>query len=202
MKKLAVLVSGTGTNLQAIIDAINSGELPNTEIAIIISNKKDAFALKRAEQADIKNSFLDPTHFKTNDEFDNKLAKTISNHSVDLIILAGYTKILSSELVNAFQNKIINIHPALLPHFGGKGMYGKKVHEAVLKSGVEESGCTAHFVTTEVDKGPIIDQIKVPVLENDTVEALSKRVLNEEHKLLVKTIKKVLFLPALYNTSI
>ena len=201
-KRLAVLVSGTGTNLQAIIDAINSSELPNTEIAIVISSKKDAFALKRAESASIKNLFLNPESFSDNTLFNTELTKILKKYNVDLVILAGYTKILSNEFVNAFQNKIINIHPALLPNFGGKGMYGKKVHEAVLKSGAKESGCTTHFVINEVDTGPIIDQIKVPVLENDIVETLSKRVLNEEHKLLVKTIKKVLFLPALYNNSI
>lgn len=197
-KKLAILASGIGTNLQAIIDAITSGELANTEISIVISNKKDAFALKRAESVGIKNAFLNPESFSANTLFNTELIKTIKIHNADLIILAGYTKILSNEFVNAFQNKIINIHPALLPNFGGKGMYGKKVHEAVLNSRVKETGCTTHFVTNEVDTGPIIDQIKIPVLAGDTVETLSKRVLNEEHKLLVKSIKKVLFLQFTY----
>ena len=199
-KRIAVLVSGAGTNLQAIIDAIKIGELPNTEISIVISNKKDAFALNRAALNKINHFFLDPKLFKSNTDFDKELIEAIKKHNIDLIILAGYTKILSEIFTNTFQNKIINIHPALLPDFGGKGMYGKKVHETVLKSGAKESGCTAHFVINEVDAGPIIDQIKVPILDSDTVESLSKRVLLEEHKLLVRSIKKVLFdLPFVYN---
>lgn len=192
-KKIAVLVSGSGTNLQAIIDAIKNDYLSNTEISIVISNKKDAYALKRAQNEGIGNLFLNPKDFPNNIEYDKKLVEIISNYQADLIVLAGYIKILTEVFVNSFPNKIINIHPALLPNFGGKGMYGEKVHEAVLKSGVQESGCTAHFVTTEVDAGPIIAQRKVPVLPDDTVESLSKRVLAEEHKLLVNTIKKVLF---------
>ena len=193
MKRLAVLVSGSGTNLQAIIDAINSSKLLNTEISIVISNRKDAYALKRADKSGIQTLFLNPKDFFDEREFDKKLIEIVSVHNIDLIVLAGYTKILSDVFINAFQNKIINIHPALLPNFGGKGMYGEKVHEAVLKSSVKESGCTVHFVTGEVDKGPIIGQKKVPVLENDTVEVLQKRILVEEHKLLVESIKKVLF---------
>ena len=192
-KKIAVLVSGSGTNLQAIIDAIKTGCLRNTEISIVISNKKDAYALKRAQSEEIENLFLNPKGFSNNSEYDKKLVEIISNYHVDLIVLAGYIKILTEVFVNSFPNKIINIHPALLPNFGGKGMYGEKVHEAVLKSGAQESGCTAHFVTSEVDAGPIIAQRKVPVLPDDTAESLSKRVLAEEHKLLVNTIKKVLF---------
>ena len=192
-KKLAVLVSGSGTNFQAIIDAIKSRDLPDTEISIIISNKKEAYALKRAETENIKNIFVNPKDFSSNTDFDKKLVEIISNCHIDLIVLAGYTKILTSFFVNTFSNKIINIHPALLPDFGGRGMYGEKVHEAVLKSGIKESGCTVHFVTTKVDTGPIIAQKKVPVIENDNVETLSKRILKEEHKLLVEAINKVLF---------
>ena len=191
-KKLAVLVSGSGTNFQAIINAIKSGDLPDTEISVVISNKKEAYALKRAETENIKNIFVNPKDFSSNTDFDKKLVGIISDYHVDLIVLAGYTKILTSFFVNTFSNKIINIHPALLPDFGGKGMYGHKVHEAVLKSGIKESGCTIHFVTTEVDTGPIIAQKKVPVIENDNVETLSKRILKEEHKLLVEAINKVL----------
>ncbi|OGI18395.1 MAG: phosphoribosylglycinamide formyltransferase [Candidatus Melainabacteria bacterium RIFCSPHIGHO2_02_FULL_34_12] len=191
-KKIAVLVSGSGTNLQAIIDAVKSGILANTEISIVISSKKDAFALKRAEMAEIENIFLTPADFSDNNEFDKKLIEIISNYSVDLIVLAGYMRILTNEFINSFPNKIINIHPALLPDFGGKGMYGHKVHKAVLKSKVKESGCTVHYVIPEVDAGPIILQKTVAVLENDTVDSLSKRILSEEHKLLIEAIKKVL----------
>ena len=191
-KKLAVLVSGSGTNLQAIIDAIRSGELTNTEIAIVISNKKDAYALQRAEKEGIKSLFLNPKDFPSSIEYDKKLIELIKEHKIDLIILAGYLRILSKEFINAFPNKIINIHPALLPKFGGKGMYGEKVHEAVLKEKEKESGCTVHFVDNGIDTGQIIAQKKIPVLEGDNVETLQKRILLEEHKLLVESIKKVL----------
>ena len=196
MKKIVVLVSGSGTNLQAIIDAIKNGRLNNVDIAAVISNKKDAFALERAQNIGIETVFLDPGNSINNIDYDKKLIEVISNYKADLIVLAGYMKILTDNFVNAFKNKIINIHPALLPNFGGKGMYGKNVHEAVLKSGVKESGCTVHFVTTEVDAGPIIAQRKVPVMPGDTVESLSKRILEEEHSLLVEAINKVLVIPA------
>ena len=190
-KKIAVLVSGSGTNLQAIISAINNGRLNHADIAVVISNKKDAFALERAKKSGIESLFLNPKDFTSNIDYDKKLIEVISNYKADLIVLAGYTKILTDAFINVFPNKIINIHPALLPNFGGVGMYGKKVHEAVLKSGVQESGCTVHFVTKEVDSGPIIAQKKVPVLPNDTIDSLSSRVLQEEHKLLIESIKKI-----------
>lgn len=192
-KKLAVLVSGSGTNLQAIIDAVKSGELENAEISVVISNKKDAYGLKRAEKEGIQSLFIDPKEFSGNIEFDKKLVEVISSYCVDLIVLAGYTKILTRTFVNAFSNKIINIHPALLPDFGGKGMYGLKVHEAVIKSGVKESGCTVHVVTSEIDSGPIIAQKRVLVLPDDTPETLQKRILVQEHKLIVEAVQKVLF---------
>ncbi len=194
-KAIAVLASGSGTNLQSIIDAINNKTLENTEIAIVISNKNDAYALKRAETNGIKTFFLNPKDFPGNLEYDKKLVEVISNYKVDLIILAGYMKILTSVFINAFSGKIINIHPSLLPAFGGKGMYGAKVHEAVLKSRIKESGCTVHYVTEEIDGGPVIAQEKVPVLKEDTVEILSKRVLAKEHELLVKAIKRILINP-------
>lgn len=190
--KIAVLVSGTGTNLQAIIDGIKNNELSNTEITIVISNKENALALKRAQEEGIKTTFLNPSDFSSNIEFDKKLIELINYYKADLIVLAGYTRILSKIFVDTFSKKIINIHPALLPSFGGKGMYGKKVHEAVLKSKVKESGCSVHFVTNEVDKGPIIAQKRVDVLVGDTVETLSKRILEEEHKLIIEAIKIVL----------
>ena len=194
-KKIIVLVSGSGTNLQAIIDAIKNGRLTHVEISAVISNKKDVLALERAKNADadIEAVFIDPKQFKNNIDYDKKLIEIISHYRVDLIVLAGYMKILTENFVNAFPNKIINIHPALLPDFGGKGMYGRNVHEAVLKSGVKESGCTVHFVTTAVDAGPIIAQRKISVIPGDTVDSLSKRVLVEEHKLLVEAIEKVVF---------
>lgn len=192
-KKLAVLVSGSGSNLQAIIDAIKNSILKEVEIAIVISNKKDALALTRAQTAGIKSIFLNPKDFKNNTDYEKELIDLIKSYNVDLIVLAGYLRILGRNFVNAFLNKIINIHPALLPDFGGKGMYGEKVHEAVIKSGTKESGCTVHFVTSNIDAGPIIAQRKVSVLETDTPKSLAKRVLKEEHKLLIETIRKILF---------
>ena len=198
-KNLAILVSGSGTNLQAIIDAIENGSLSDTEISVVISNKKNAYALERAKNAGIENIFINSKDFKSNVDYDMKLIEIIKKFNTDLIILAGYIKILSPEFVTAFPNKIINIHPALLPDFGGKGMYGEKVHEAVLQSRVKESGCTVHFVEPTVDTGPIIAQKKVPVMQGDTVDTLSKRILEQEHKLLVESIKKILFTNAIYN---
>ena len=191
-KKIVVLASGLGTNLQAIIDAIKNGTLSSVEIVAVISNKKDAFALERAKNVGIETVFIDPNNFTNNIDYDTKLVEIISNYSVDLIVLAGYMKILTENFVNTFPGKIINIHPALLPDFGGKGMYGKKVHEAVLKSGKTESGCTVHFVTTEIDAGPIILQRTIPIMPGDTVDSLSRRILKEEHKLLIEAIEKIL----------
>ena len=192
MKKLAVLVSGSGTNLQSIIDSIKCGELKDTKVEIVISNKKEAYALKRAELEGIKNLFLNPKEFNSSLEYDKELVEVLKEHNIDLIVLAGYLKILTEYFVNAFLNKIINIHPALLPSFGGKGMYGEKVHKAVLESKVKETGCTVHFVTSEVDGGPIITQRKVGVLEGDTISSLAKRVLEKEHELLIEAIKKII----------
>ena len=192
MKQICVLVSGSGSNLQAIIDAIKDKKLKEANIALVISNKNNAYGLTRAKEASIKSIFINPKDFSSNLEYDKNLVEIINTHNIDLIVLAGYTKILTDLFVNSFPNKIINIHPALLPNFGGKGMYGKHVHEAVLKSGVPESGCTVHYVTNEIDAGPIISQKKVPVLKGDTVDTLSKRILEEEHKLIVEGIKLAL----------
>ncbi len=200
-KHIAILASGSGSNLQAVIDAIKNNKLKNTEISIVISNKSNAYALERAKKEGIHSIFINPNDFKTNTEFDKKIIDVLSSHCIDLIILAGYTKILSSELINTFHNKIINIHPALLPNFGGKGMYGQNVHKAVLESNIKETGCTVHYVTEEIDAGPIIAQRKVPVLSNDTIETLSNRVLQEEHKILPEAIELILFnQKALQNT--
>lgn len=192
ISKIAVLASGSGTNLQAIIDAIKHNEIKNSKIAIVISNKKDAFALQRAKDENIKAAFINPKDFATGIEYDNKIVSILKGENIDLIVLAGYLKILSNNFIDSFPNKIINIHPSLLPKFGGKGMYGKYVHEAVLKAKEKQSGCTTHFVITDVDAGQIIEQVKVPVLANDTVDTLAKKVLKEENKLIVKSIKKLL----------
>lgn len=187
MIKIVVLASGRGTNLQAIIDACERGEIDGKVIAVI-SDRKDAFALQRARKHGIKDIFLNPKGLKR-DEYDEKLLELLDNLQPDLIVLAGYMRILSPKVVRKYYGKIINIHPALLPSFGGKGYYGERVHRAVLEYGCKVSGCTVHFVDEEVDHGPIIVQRCVPVMEDDTPETLAERILIEEHKALVYAVK-------------
>lgn len=188
MFKIVVLVSGGGSNLQAIIDAIAQHQL-NAEITTVISSSSKAYALERAKLHNIL------TYVVTKKEFDDpnaEILKILSNQHIDLIVLAGYLGILSGELLRVYKNKIINIHPALLPKFGGSGMYGHFVHEAVLKAKEKESGCTVHYVTDKIDQGKIIMQAKVNVLDDDTPETLAKRILVEEHKLLPKAIQSII----------
>ena len=168
-KRIAVLVSGSGTNLQSIIDNVENGNL-NCEITYVIADR-EYYSLQLA------NEIID---------------STLKESKTDYIVLAGYLSILTEKFIKEWDRKVINIHPSLLPKFGGKGMYGIKVHEAVIKAGEKESGCTVHFVTNEIDAGEIITNVKVPVLEDDTPETLQKRVLEQEHKLLIKGIKKIL----------
>lgn len=180
MKNIAILVSGGGTNLQSIIDAVESGYIDG-KINVVISNREDAYGLYRAKKHNIKAVF-------ENDE--NKIIEEIKNHNTDLVILAGFLKILSSKFTRTFENKIINIHPSLIPAFCGKGYYGLKVHEGAIDYGVKVSGATVHFVDENADTGPIIAQETVPVLPTDTAEELQKRVLVIEHKLLKEVVKK------------
>ncbi len=189
-KRIAVLVSGGGSNLQSIIDNIEQGNL-NCEISYVIADR-ECYGLKRAEKHDIKNVLLDRKVLKEklSDEISNVLEN--DDEKTDYIVLAGYLSILSPEFIKKWSRKIINIHPSLLPKFGGKGMYGMNVHRAVIEAKETESGCTIHFVDTGVDTGEIILQIKVPVLTDDTPEVLQKRVLEKEHVLLIKGIKKLL----------
>ncbi len=187
MIKIVVLASGRGTNLQAIIDACERGEIDGKVIAVI-SDRKDAFALQRARKHGIKDIFLNPKGLRR-EEYDKKLLEVLENLQPDLIVLAGYMRILSPFVVRKYYGKIINIHPALLPSFGGKGYYGERVHRAVLEYGCKVSGCTVHFVDEEVDHGPIIVQRCVPVMEDDTPETLAERILIEEHKALVYAVK-------------
>ena len=189
-KRIAVLVSGGGSNLQSIIDNIEQGNL-NCEISYVIADR-ECYGLKRAEKHDIKNVLLDRKVLKEklSDEISNVLEN--DDEKTDYIVLAGYLSILSPEFIKKWSRKIINIHPSLLPKFGGKGMYGMNVHKAVIEAKETESGCTIHFVDTGVDTGEIILQIKVPVLTDDTPEVLQKRVLEKEHVLLIEGIKKLL----------
>ena len=188
-KKIAVLVSGSGSNLQSIIDNVENGNL-NCEITYVIADR-ECYGLQRAEKYGIETLLLDRKII------DNKLANeiidsTLERCKTDYIVLAGYLSILTEKFIKKWDKRVINIHPSLLPKFGGKGMYGIKVHEAVIKAGEKESGCTVHFVTNEIDAGEIITNVKVPVLKDDTPETLQKRVLEQEHKLLIKGIKKIL----------
>jgi len=185
-----VFISGSGSNLQSIIDNIENGNL-NCEISYVVADR-ECFGLQRAEKHGIKSIMLDKKLFgnKLSDEISAILENDIEK--TDYIVLAGYLSILSENFINKWNRKIINIHPSLLPKFGGKGMYGMNVHRAVIEAKETESGCTIHFVDTGVDTGEIILQIKVPVLSDDTPEILQKRVLEKEHILLIEGIKKLL----------
>ena len=183
MFKIAVLVSGNGTNLQAIIDHYLNN--PDIKISLVISNKKDAYALKRANLANIPTMVISKKDFPNQSD---EILKQVKANNIDLIVLAGYLSILSGSIINEYKNKIVNIHPSLIPSFCGPGMYGHHVHEAVIKSGVRYSGCTVHFVNGGVDSGPIILQQAVDVFYTDTPDSVAAKILVYEHKLLVKAI--------------
>jgi len=182
---LGVLVSGRGSNLQAIIDSINNGKL-DAKIEIVISDVKDAYALERAKKNNIKNIFLDPKTYVSKQEFENEVIRLLKENNVGLICLAGFMKVLSSNFVKEFKNRILNIHPSLLPLFPGL-----HVQKKALEHGVKFSGCTVHFVDEDVDTGPIIIQAVVPIFDNDTEEILSERILKEEHKIYPKAIQLI-----------
>ena len=179
MLKIAVLVSGGGTNLQAIIDAIDSGKITNAEISVVISNNANAYALERAKHHGIESLCVSPKNFETREEFNQKLLETIQSYGVDLVVLAGCLVVIPEIMVKAYPNQIINIHPALIPSFCGTGYYGLKVHEGVLKRGVKVTGATVHFVDEGTDTGPIILQKAVEVRQDDTPEILQRRVMEE-----------------------
>ena len=190
--KIAVLVSGGGTNLQAIIDAIASGKITNTEIALVISNKEGAYALKRAEQAGIKGAVISPKQYADKEAYSQDMIKTIKEAGCELIVLAGFLVVLPESFVNAFEGKIINIHPSLIPSFCGDGFYGLKVHEKALERGVKVTGATVHYVDSGTDTGPIIDQKAVYIMPDDTPETLQRRVMEEaEWVILPKAIDDI-----------
>lgn len=190
--RIAVLVSGGGTNLQAIIDAIASGKITNTEIALVISNKEGAYALKRAEQAGIKGAVISPKNYGDKEEYSQDMIKTIKDAGCELIVLAGFLVVLPESFVNAFEGKIINIHPSLIPSFCGNGFYGLKVHEKALERGVKVTGATVHYVDSGTDTGPIIDQKAVYIKADDTPETLQRRVMEEaEWVILPKAIDDI-----------
>lgn len=189
MLKVAVFVSGGGTNLQAIIDGIESGRITNTKIAVVISNKKEAYALERARLYNIPTKVISPKDFENKEDYYSELIHILGSFGVELIVLAGYMVKIPEVLVHKYRNQIINIHPSLLPSFCGKGYYGLKVHEAVLERGNKITGATVHFVDEGMDTGPIILQKAVSVLDEDTPQSLQKRVMEEgEWHILTKAI--------------
>ncbi|MCK9191862.1 MAG: phosphoribosylglycinamide formyltransferase [Sphaerochaetaceae bacterium] len=183
MLRVAILVSGGGTNLEAILKAKDEGKLPNASIELVVSNKKNAFALERAKKHGVRAIYL------KNTEFEENLVNIITGESIDLIVLAGFLKILSKEFVQNFENRIINVHPSLIPSFCGKGYYGLTVHERALERGVKLTGATVHYVNEVPDGGKIILQKAVEVMDGDTPEILQKRVMEEaEWQILPKAI--------------
>lgn len=188
MMNVAVFISGGGTNLQAIIDAIKENKI-NGKIKLVFSNRKNAYGLIRAQNENIDTFYLNRKKFFSDEEYDERILEELERKNIDLIILAGYLNILSSKLVSNYSNRIINIHPSLIPSFCGDGFYGENVHKAVIKSGVKFTGATTHFVDENVDTGAIILQDVVPIFINDDFETVAKRVLEIEHKILVKTVK-------------
>lgn len=179
MLRIGVLVSGGGTNLQALIDAQKAGEIKNGEIALVLSSKDEVYSLERAKQNSIKSVVLKRKDFSDVEDYSQKLVEVLQEHKIDLVVLAGFLTITSNSFVEAFRNRIINVHPALIPAFAGKGFYGMHVHEAALERGVKLSGATVHFVNEVCDGGPIILQKAVPVLDSDTPESLQKRIMEE-----------------------
>lgn len=179
MLRIAVMVSGGGTNLQAIIDGIENGSIRNTEIAVVISNNKKAYALERAKNHGIAGVCVSPKSYSDRDEFNRALLDTVDSYNVDLIVLAGFLVAIPGIMVEKYPNRIINIHPSLIPSFCGKGFYGLHVHEGVLARGVKVTGATVHFVDDGTDTGPIILQKPVMVMQDDTPEILQRRVMEQ-----------------------
>lgn len=192
MLKMAVMVSGGGTNLQAIIDRIEDGTITNARIEAVISNNKSAYALERARKHGIDARCISPKDYDTRQQFNEELLSVIDSYGVDLIVLAGCLVVLPEKMTAKYENRIINIHPSLIPAFCGKGFYGLKVHEEALKRGVKVTGATCHFVDAGTDTGPIILQKAVEVQENDTPEILQRRVMEEaEWKIMPEAINLI-----------
>lgn len=179
MLNIVVLVSGGGTNLQAVIDAVEAGVITNTRIAGVISNNKKAYALKRAEEHNIPGLCISPKDFDMREEFNRRFLEELDKMEPDLVVLAGFLVVIPPEMIEKYRNRIINIHPSLIPSFCGTGYYGLKVHEAALGRGVKVVGATVHFVDEGTDTGPIILQRAVEVKQNDTPEILQRRVMEE-----------------------
>ncbi|MCI8560660.1 MAG: phosphoribosylglycinamide formyltransferase [Dorea sp.] len=179
MLNVVVLVSGGGTNLQAVIDAVKDGNISNTKITGVISNNKNAYALERAKKSGIENLCISPKDFETREQFNEEFLKAVDDMEPDLIVLAGFLVVIPPKMIERYRNRIINIHPSLIPSFCGTGYYGIKVHEAALSRGVKVVGATVHFVDEGTDTGPIILQRAVNVEQDDTPEILQRRVMEQ-----------------------
>lgn len=185
MLRVAVMVSGGGTNLQAIINAVESGRITNTELVAVISNNKGAYALERAKKAGIRDIVVSPKDFEDREAFNSALVDTVDSLRIDLIVLAGYLVVIPPAMIDKYENRIINIHPSLIPAFCGTGFYGLKVHEAALARGVKVAGATVHFVDKGTDTGPILLQKAVAVEEGDTPKMLQQRVMEQAEWILL-----------------
>lgn len=186
--KIGVLVSGGGSNLQAIIDAVMARTIQG-RIALVISDRPEVYALERAAKAGIPTTVIAPADFPSREAFTRALVNSLQAAEVELVVMAGFMRVVTDTLITAFPGRILNTHPALIPSFCGMGFYGHRVHEAVLAAGVKVSGCTVHFVEEDVDAGPIIVQRTVPVLDDDTADTLAARVLVEEHVALPEAVR-------------
>lgn len=192
MLKIAVLVSGGGTNLQAIMDAIDNGAITNARIEVVISNNKNAYALERARNKGIDAVCVSPKDYEEREIFNQKFLEKLNAYQVDLVVLAGFLVVLPQEMIKQYENRIVNVHPSLIPSFCGTGYYGLKVHEAALKRGVKLTGATVHFVDEGTDTGPIILQQAVAVEPQDTPEILQRRVMEQaEWKILPQAINLI-----------
>ncbi len=179
MLKIAVLVSGGGTNLQAIMDAIDNGKITNGRIEVVISNNRNAYALERAKNRGISALCISPKDYESREAFNEAFLQKLNSYEVDLVVLAGFLVVLPEQMITSYRNRIVNIHPSLIPSFCGKGFYGLKVHEGALARGVKVTGATVHFVDEGTDTGPIILQKAVEVLPGDTPEVLQRRVMEQ-----------------------
>ena len=192
MLKIGILVSGGGTNLQAVLNAIDCGTITNAEVKVVISNNRNAYALERARNHGIEAFCISPADFKEREEFYEALLSKIDQYSLDLIVLAGYLVAIPAAMIKKYRNRIINVHPSLIPSFCGKGYYGLKVHEAALARGVKVTGATVHYVDEGMDTGPILLQKAVEVREGDTPESLQRRVMEEaEWQILPQAIQLI-----------
>lgn len=189
MLNIAVFASGAGTNFRAIQRAIHDGSIRNAKLALVISNNSDAGVLAAAHERGIPGFHISRKHYSTDEEFNHALLRTLKEHEVNFIVLAGYMKKIDSSLIQRFKNKIVNIHPALLPQFGGKGMYGMRVHEAVIAQHVPYTGVTVHLVDEEYDNGPVVLQRELAVAPDDTPETLAEKVQRIEHELYPEAIR-------------